>query len=201
MSSIIEEDFNSYDDGDLNGQGDWSGSSDFDVQGDVVKEGAKAVEFTAQSTPAVIFKTGTTTTDGKIGVYLRVDEAYPGGSAMVYIRGGATIVGAFGMRNNEIRYLGTSSFTTLVTDYTLGQWYFVQMEWRSSDDKMRFRVDDGTWTDWENKCDNTAADPDRVDLIIETGGLGSSAVAYFDYISESAFELPEVSEKVFGVIF
>ena len=39
----LEDNFDSYTDGDLNGQGGWSGSSAYDVQGITVQAGAKAV--------------------------------------------------------------------------------------------------------------------------------------------------------------
>ena len=44
IDTIFVDNFNSYNDGDLNGQGDWSGSTEFQIQGVVVEEGDKAVE-------------------------------------------------------------------------------------------------------------------------------------------------------------
>ena len=68
MATIFEDNFNSYNDGNLNGQGGWSGHTGFQVQGTVVKEGAKGMiaDMASGQDWAWITKIGTARADGRI---------------------------------------------------------------------------------------------------------------------------------------
>jgi len=146
MATIFEDNFNSYNDGDLNGQGSWSGNSTFKIQGTTVKEGTKAVYWDGSVADATIHKTGTTVADGRITFYLRAGQTNKRG--LVYIREGTDNKFWVGFYDDGyIKYSGSSGDTNFGT-YSANQWYEFEVEWRSSDKKFRLRVNGGTWTDW-----------------------------------------------------
>ena len=79
MATILTDpyDFNSLNNGNLDGQDSWvvqdGSSGDWQVQDSVVFEGAKAVSY--DSNGADFYKDGTARADGKITVYVRKSSA------------------------------------------------------------------------------------------------------------------------------
>jgi len=69
-TTIFKDDFNSYNNGSINGQGGWV-SSGFQVQDNVVNEGVKAISAEGRSKQAI--KEGNSLNDGTITFYVRKD--------------------------------------------------------------------------------------------------------------------------------
>jgi len=180
-ATIFEDDFNSYSDGDLNGQGSWGGDTAFDVQGDVVKEGAKAVS--GSGNVVTILKSGTGRGTGRITIYLRssvtTDEVF---FSLVNIGETAALAGANLLSDGRIvGWLGGAEvYVELLASYNVDQWYCVEIEWRASDKYVRFRLDGGNWTDWLANGSYSMAYAVKVRLYHNyTNGVG-----YWDYIAE-----------------
>lgn len=187
MATIFTDDFNAYSAGDLNGQGSWAGSVQFDVQATVVKEGAKAVIGNAGG-DYIISKSGTARTDGKKTFYFRTSNHAGFGSGQYFqIRlDCSTEASAFLAINcHQDGYIKRWVDTGLVDiqTYVDDHWYCIEIEWRSSPDyKYRVRVDGGAWTDWgygylQNTWD---AGLNRVKL----NAWLAAGSAYIDYIAE-----------------
>lgn len=152
MAWVAEENFNSLSDGDLNGQGggsgwsaNWSGGTNYDVQGSTVYEGAKAVQgvnanqnitraLTTAVSAGVVYwamrcnmgPTGDAAVDLKTGgnIYARIQFRSDGGSpANILVATGTaqnTIVSGF---SNiwyviELTIISTSSFSIRVHNGT-----------------------------------------------------------------------------------
>jgi hypothetical protein len=45
--------------------------------------------------------------------------------------------------NGDINFLDEK-----VGDYSADTWYLIEIEWRSADDKLRIKIDQGDWSDW-----------------------------------------------------
>ena len=190
MATIFEDDFNSYNDGDLNGQGDWAGATEFDVQSAMVKEGAKAVEVSGVNKS--IIKSGNSLTEGKIVVYMRQKEI--GGITRFNLLEGANRVIIVKMESSFVYHNGASytSFGSWVAD----TWYCVQIEWRSVDKKVRYRIDEGDWTNWVIPWVEYT---DGIDGVRLEGK--STKIGYFDYIAEEPYVAPSVDTGNFFNLF
>lgn len=158
---IVVDDFNSHTDGSIVGQGGWQSyvnGDHFVVQGDIVFEGTKAVHNNSfgdsgvgkQGTPradgqqAVCFRTenrdswGFYSADGNVG--FRVSQGF----------NGTTFASVSLKKDGHVAYYDPvadvySDFAT----YNDNEWTLLEIEWRSSDKKARYRVNAGTWTDWK----------------------------------------------------
>lgn len=196
MASIFDDNFNSYYNGDLAGQGSWAtyhpASANFDIQGTITKEGAKAV-YNSTAADSVISKMGAARADGKTTVYFRTVTHASWGSSSRYsaIRIGKGVFGAGGefaaiylFDDGYIKYYDGSAFQNVhTTDWNDDQWYYVQIEWRTSDNKARYNFNGGTWTGWDTFFGSAGfTDFDNVGLnLYMTGGSGG---IYFDHIAE-----------------
>jgi len=204
MATIFEDDFNSYNDGDLNGQGGWSGDKSFDIQGTTTKEGAKAVQNAdTGGSYIVVAKTGTAQSDGRISIYLRRSSQITAHGLMTRIElfSGTTqcIVVGLGYDSGSGKYLvgyyaGGWQWTNV--SWSANTWHNIEIEWRSSDHQARFRVDGGPWTDWvvANNTSWTTLDIVKLAVQYQTGGA-----SYFDYIAEYPYTL--LVGRSFGYIF
>lgn len=196
MATILADDFNSYEDGDLNTQGDWSGSVNFDIQG-ITYEGAKAVRVHTGAED-VIDKLGEAQTDGLISVYLRRDSTSGTGRSDFTICEGSTAKFGYRWDSGNINIWNGSTWVSLKSGYTAEQWYLCDIEWRSSDSKGRYRIDGGTWSDWYDPM-SAWSDLDTVRL----GPVNTLAVddyAYYDYIHPLDVTVtPSVITSTFGI--
>jgi len=179
----IIENFDSLDDGDLNGQNSWSGSTNFDVQSTIYKAGSKACKYTSPATTTYysIAKTFTEQDETTFTFYAR-KELNSVASGLSQIRFHDDTTQAFRVQFNDgggLVFYATST-ATMVASYTVATWYKIDIEIRSSDSYGRCRVDDGTWTSWlAPQAAYTAID--KVDFICR--GSSVSNVTYFDEIS------------------
>lgn len=189
-STIFEDNFNSYIDGDLNGQDGWSGSATFDIQGTIYFDdgGTKAVENLDTSGNFVMDKTGDAQTDGDNVCCMRSSSISSyGGDFEFIIMTETTPVGAVGfMDNGEIKMRVGGDWPT-IGSYLANTWYCIQMEWRSSDHYYRAKIGStGTWTDWVAGYTTswTALN------VIRLRKNNAPVDAYWDYIAENFYEAP-----------
>jgi hypothetical protein len=157
MATILTDNFNSYTDGNLGGQGSWQAYlTNLRVQGTTVKEGAKAID-NGTSTDGVCHKGGTALTAGKITLYaLMKDHASWTAGRRLEFRciqgsdwGGSPFIDVAFFQDGYIKlWDGATSWVNIQT-YNDDQWYCVEIEWRNTPDyKFRVRIDGGTWTNW-----------------------------------------------------
>lgn len=192
MATIFTDNFNSYTDGNLVGQGSWTeqtSASNFDIQGTVVKEGAKAAFLTnvVGGSAPIIYKTGSAIDTGRISFYARKNATNK--EALFTVEKISSHEGAIVKfaDDGNIQYFNGSTYVTIQA-YSTDTWYGVEIEWRVSDHKARYRINVGTWTDWYavNGSSWTSFDSMRV-----FGNNNGTDITYFDYISE--YSLPSSS--------
>ncbi len=161
-TTILCENFNSYIDGSIVGQGGWIDRQEgtkFIVEGTVVNEGTKALySNTNSATESIVTKnTGNTLTDGKQSFYVRTEnrsswEDYRSGQNVqfgVYQNswdGPARAVLTF-MKDGHVTYIDNTGYVNFDI-YNDNAWNLAEIEWRNSDKSARFRVNSGTWTNW-----------------------------------------------------
>ena len=75
MQKILDDDFDSYSDGDLNGQGNWLGDTDFDVQGVIKYSGTKAVKCSLGGTITNIVNP---IKNGEVSCYMKIVDSGSG---------------------------------------------------------------------------------------------------------------------------
>ena len=185
MATILTEDFNSYNDGNLEGQGGWTlrdgTSGQIYIQGTTVKEGAKAAD--GQGTlDCNDGKTGSQLSDGRITYYARMGTADKQGCGFYLREGGSTRIQVTFRAGGYIDYYDGSAWHHLKA-WAADTWYCVEIEWRSSDKKARYRVDGGTWTDWDTT--QTAWTNYLDTVVICSTGADPVVHQYWDHIAEN----------------
>ncbi len=190
--TVLTEDFNSYNDGDLNGQGGWTAASQFDIQGDDVYEGAKAVKATLASGNNVnASKTGTETADGSASIYVKVSNVSYN-YLLFFLRTSTTDVYGIRFYLTNIQYKTGGSYVTFKSGAAADIWYNLQVEWRNSDYKARYRVDDGEWTDWF--IGESSNSPSVV--VLTAHAPGGAVNMFYDYIAEDPYPVPTVEPQM-----
>jgi len=189
MATIFTDDFNSYNDGDLNGQGSWSGDTSFDVQTSVVFEGAKAISC-ASTSLVNILKTGTAQTAGVFYCYVR-RTASNNGRSFVVLMEGTTIIDYYDINASAQVKSGDG---TVLGSYSADTWFPLAIEWKSSPThQVRFLKPDLTWGNWTSPSDSdwtTAPDGIRLQVYTQT-----TSTSYFDYIAENPYTPPAVGRS------
>jgi len=184
MATIFEDNFNSYDDGDLNTQGGWAGDTNWDIQGVIIKEGAKAVKAVFKSGWGTIAKTGIGRADGRITFYARM-SASNARCELSLFEGGDFKSALYFLSDGTIRYYA-HNVQTVYKNYVVDFWHECQIEWRTSDHTFRYKIDDGAWTDWWDFYDyRTWATLDIVRM-----SAYQSPNVFFDYIAENPIPPP-----------
>lgn len=202
MATIFEDNFNSYTDGDLNGQGGWSGDVVFDIQGVTVKEGAKAVSCAGTGLPNNIIKVGTSVATGTITVFMRRSVINDGYSAFILHEGITSVLAVILWDTGHIQnYNGTDWYDIYSPGtYVVNQWYQIQIEWRISDKKFRFNVDNGGWSAWDYGYQGATGWAVGIDKVRLTVYGQTIATSYWDYIAEYPYS-PPVAGRSQGLIF
>lgn len=161
-TAVLCENFNSYSNGQLVGQGGWidrASGSFYVIQDTVVKEGAKALSNFNSGSDSVVTKVGNSFTDGRQAVYIRTADRANWGNynigenVQVRISKGSWDSTAFIVfalkKDGHASYYdpGVDKFVDFDT-YSDNAWTLAEIEWRSSDKTARYRVNSGTWTSW-----------------------------------------------------
>ena len=189
--AIVEDDFNSYMDGSIVGQGSWIyrvNGDNFLIQGTTTQEGTKAIYNNAIA-DSVTTKTGTARTDGKQVAYVRTENrndwgTYDNGNVQIRLSKGSwdsdpmTVV-SFKKDGNVAFYDPISDTYTNFAAYNDNEWTLLEIEWRSSDKTARYRINSGVWTDWKpfrGAASFTDFDTVGFDFVLPSGAGG----VYFD---------------------
>lgn len=193
FTGIVQDNFNSYTNGSIVGQGDWqsySNGANFVVQGANVFEGAKAL-FNNSFGDSIVTKSGIPRSDGKQAIYVRTENRsnwgeYTDGNAQVRVSKNSWASGtgifaavSFKKDGNVAYYDPISDVYQNFATYNDNEWTSLEIEWRSSDKMARYRVNNGTWTDWKVFKNNSSfAEFDNVNLgfVLSSGSGG----IYFD---------------------
>lgn len=182
-ATIFEDNFNSYTDGDLNGQGGWVyediSAKTWYVEGTTVYEGTKA---TAESSGYNYLKDGTLTNDGRITVYLRWSSVATGGPYFTLYEGTAGRIATALSQTGAGKFDYYSAGWKNIGDVSADTWYCLEIEWRSSDHKVRYKLDGGAWTNWVAPWVSWTNGLSRVRI---SGAVGRTS--YVDYIAENPY--------------
>jgi len=191
--TILTDDFNSYTDGSLEDQSSWAIDGGVEdsivVQGTTVKEGAKAIDNTSGNDENVK-QTGSDVADGRITYYARVGATNQYGSGFRLYSGDTQCVTVIFWNDGNLIYKDSAnSNVTLLAGYSANTWYCIEIEWRSSDHTVRYRVNEGTWTDWVAPRNSfTSLNAVRLDT------YGANSHNMFDYIAE--YPYPEAAHSI-----
>ena len=180
-ATILTDDFNSYIDGDLQGQGLWIGSAAYQVESYNTAEGSKAVYINASGNQD-IYKLGASQTAGLQTIYINASSTT--GVAIIYYR---QFVGDNPVMEIKIELAtldvsirnGISDYTSLGTLGGWNEWDYIQVEWKS-DFTYRGNVNGGAWSSYI-----TFRSSNSPDYIYIRGG-GTSQF-FIDYIAELPF--------------
>lgn len=187
-ATIFTDDFEDYDVGLLGGQGGWVIPSYHlykpQVQSSYVKQGGKAIKVYGE----YLFsygaeKTGTPTNDGMITIYV---EKFIGGTStpdsIIELKEGNTVVVSMRSAGSFFRYFdgGLGGYVNIYPPFfSYKTWYAVQIQWRSSDHKIRYNINGIQWTDWKKGMNEWTTGLDTVALKAQDGWI------YYDAIQEN----------------
>lgn len=168
----------------LNGQDSWGSGSNpgnFNVQSSIAYGGSgKAVGHTAwaesdikRSVPAI--------TSGTIRVRMR-KEALNMQQGLRLLSGSTLLAHVFMGHNGGANKLGyqTGSSEIELQSFSASTWYTFDIQFDTSTDQYRVRIDEGAWTAWSNFVNNATAS--SVDTIQLSKGDGGTTALYWDGI-------------------
>ncbi len=189
-ATILTDNFNSYSDGDINGQGGWTVPTTdeyFTVQSGVVNEGAKAIKSNTILTgfDIGIKKTGILLADGSFTIYVRAETAASDGMIRLFETptGPENPKVLIEFTANGFSYKDSSGNKIgFGPDTTLNTWYAIQVQWRNSDHKVRYNINGGTWTLWVPAAEAWISGIGTVNL---ERRAGADNIIYFDTIQEN----------------
>jgi len=186
------DNFDSYSTGDLHGgsggsgwSGNWDGSVDFDVTTTNPQQGANAVTIASSINDRRINRTFTGVSTGIQSFRMRI--AGTNGFGDCGHNDGANTNAAqrtavrFNASGNIIRF-NDAYASTDIQAYSANTYYKVEIDFDTSTDDYRVRVDEGTWTARGNFVNTTSTTLDRVDMH-KTDTAGSDW--FFDNIEDT----------------
>ncbi|OGZ62599.1 MAG: hypothetical protein A2812_03035 [Candidatus Staskawiczbacteria bacterium RIFCSPHIGHO2_01_FULL_36_16] len=193
--AVVEDNFNSYVNGSVVGQGGWKNRStgdNFIVQDTTVLEGAKALYISGVS-DSVIIKEGISLSDGIQTFYAKTENRnnWAPFSRIDFrmLRGGwdTGVYAQVALQwNGKVEYTKGGlnyQFATFNDD----EWTKIDIEWRATDASARYRANDELWTDWY-----TYAGGGNFDSVgIDYGILGGSVLAGAHFDALGANPVPE----------
>ena len=187
LSSILQDGFNAYASGSIIGWGGWqsySNGSNFNVQEVVSFEDTKAIY---NNTPgdSVIYKKGTALSSGRQAFYIRAENRsnWLINNNRLYIRvtkgpWWEPFCSVRFEKDGNVSYYDGVHYNNFAT-YNDNEWIFLEIEWRSSDSKASYRINDEAWTDWDVfSGSGSFVNFDYVGLDFES--LGGSGGVYID---------------------
>jgi hypothetical protein len=174
MAITVIDNFDSYTDGPLTGQGGWTGTDRLVVEGTEVEQGTKAIVRNGDSTGNYgCILSITPRTMGIIGCYLRGTNNSTIAINLNLIEDG------FGVRYSI--YLNTDGkiwdTNIALQNFSANTWYKVEAEIDQANSRFRARVNGGVWHAWYTQAFTQI---DTVSLYVGSVGTGSSG--YWDYV-------------------
>ncbi|MCX6759617.1 MAG: hypothetical protein NT012_03595 [Candidatus Nealsonbacteria bacterium] len=191
----LRDDFNSYIDGDLDGQGDWVKTSGLiNVQATTTFEGAKAIKNSTGTT--YYKKLGNLRSEGRITIYFKNPDTHT--YIPFVLQEGNTERIVFGtwptVDDQYIGYVNSTPEWVSIGSYTLNTWVSLEIEWHSTPSKqVRYRYNSGAWTDWMAPYTNWTNGVDTV--AIKGDATLTDDISYVDFIAENLYteETPTTS--------
>ncbi len=124
-------------------------------------------------------KSGALLNDGMITVYVKkVIGGTTDPSIEINLKEGSKIVSAVEI-HNSFRYFDGEKDSYVIFYPSVNNWNAVQIQWRSSDHKFRYRINKEAWSEWATGVDNWTAGIDTLRFESQNG------VAKFDAIREN----------------
>ena len=156
MASILDENFDSLNLGELDNQNSWAAAAQYEqsvqVQDSVVQGGTKAVLCGTSATTGStdIFKSGVSASSDTYGAYLS-RNASGTGNVLIRLTESGTTRASFGLRDSGFKYYNGSAWTAFNASaaFELNTWYFVEAQWGPSGTNIRYRVDEGAWNNYD----------------------------------------------------
>ena len=198
MAWTAIDNLDSYSNGDLNGNNGgsnwtaaWSGSVNWDIQGSVVYQGAKAAE-NINSAGGSISRTFTAISAGSLYLAMRRTVANPGSGFLVSLFSGSTEVcdvgGFLTGGTTRWRILDSNTVWKDISTESIvsGQWYIINIEFDDAghNNQYRARVYNGTswsaFTAWYGTT-NAYTTVDKIQISCPT----SETACYFDIITDT----------------
>lgn len=199
--AIVEDNFNSYVNGSVVGQGGWesyANGNNFLVQEDIVFEGSKAL-YCNVSADSVIGKQGNLLINGRQIIYVKTenrDSWDPGiGDGNVQIRisnsvWGTGIYATFRKDGNVTFYNWSNQTYTNFATYDDETWTALAIEW-CLNGTARYQVSGGTWTSWESFSNPSSFTGfDHVSFAFGNPGGYSGGGVYFDTLGSNPVPEP-----------
>jgi hypothetical protein len=180
---VFSDNFDSYANGDLNGQGSWSGSATMDVQGTVVQAGAKAIQSLNNGNGQVITRSFTATGGTPVlSVYVRNSTTATQG-AYSGISDSAGEGWYCVMKSDNTWYLTNpqsfSATTVVGSGWAANTWYKAEIEVDTANKRARARIDGGAWSSYLTSS-SFGTQVSKVQLTI---GANFSGTSYWDTLS------------------
>lgn len=195
----VLENFDSYSDGDLNGQGGWTSNASVDIQGITVQAGAKAVTRlgglggTITSTKSI---TPITSSSSTVSFYLRsttTNDAEGGAFGGVILSSTNEIArGVINQVTNNIELTGATT-VTLLAGPAVDTWYKITIEIDFGGDRVRAKVDNGSYSSYVNGASGAFS---QVDVIGMAWGGTSGTSSFID-----TFEFTQGGDAAFLLNF
>ena len=213
--SIIQDNFNSYTNGSIVGQGGWQSYDtlgyNFIVQDVLVFEGAKAL-YCNTTADNVVGKQGSLLMDGKQTFYVRTENrggwnpvTTDDGNAQLRITKGlwgAGIAMTF-TRDGYVTYLDPVLHSyEKFAPYNDNEWTKVEAEWRSIDITARYCVNSGVWTDWKPLWHiDSFQGLDYVNFAFDFRSGGSGGVYFDNAVPEPSTWILFIAALITGTFF
>jgi len=184
MAWVAEDNFDSYSDGDLNGNNGgsgwsaaWAGDVDYDVEGTTVYQGAKAVSG-INANGSIIRTLTSTTTSGTVYFAMRMDDT--SGDGGILFRNGADTTTYILIKFNTTDIVVSNGFettTTYISGFTTGAWYLFEIAYNGASYDIRYH----NGTSWSSPNTYSVDTNSAIDTIRLNAGNNNDF--YFDYIS------------------
>jgi hypothetical protein len=192
---IFNDDFESYSLGNLNGQGNWFGSSIFQVVNTLAQSGTKSGYSAVYTIPYDISRYETKKLSGtqSIYIYFSGGRSGPTNEILFNLRTntglGGSFLNTYGFKYNSITgkwefiYQEASApynLIVLVDDVSKQTWHSIQVEFNEPNWKYRLKLDDGNWSSWLDFFDYL--DPASINGVEGFRILTYGVEAWFDTI-------------------
>lgn len=188
-ASVFEDNFESYDLGNLAGQGGWTGSTSFQVVNDQYHTGSKSVYWAGNGGTYLTKKSGNDLTTGNVEFWFRVGNNSIKNASYGYFflnsndTCGGEILIRYCQENDVSVYIASMSpvFTLVRENLSLNTWYKITIEWNAGTKKYRAKLNDYDWTDLVNMVQSDYTS-------INQYGLTADYIEiWFDDISEPTY--------------
>lgn len=151
MATVITDNFDSYSDGAIDGQGPWINGGGAGNNNAIQSSGSrsgKCVVLNNQENLLSSAQAGTNT--GKQTCYMKAAQTNKAGFGFIVRTTAGPFAGAISFNNSGVveGAVGPSSVITL-GNYSANTYYKCQIEWRASDHKVRYSFNNGNMTDWD----------------------------------------------------